>query len=265
MFERICPKCSRIVYHKSRNSCLCTIRAGRLCRQCAADIRGQKQKENYSPNNNGLKYRINEELFIDKFTPESAYILGLLWADGYLGLNHTIKVSLISEDMTTIANTFDKTGCWGKYEYQKRNWKPFWVYGVTNHRLYNFLTEYGYKDKEQPKILDIIPKHLLYMWYRGYVDGDGSWYINDKHYLTHLCISAEYDNNWKYMTDIFEELKCRYHISQHISKKGHRCSKIRVVYKHHINIFGDYLYQDNISIGFPRKYKKFLDIKSRCL
>lgn len=63
------------------------------------------------------KLRVDPAQFITAITPESSYLLGLLWADGYLNRTKTgfcIRLKLVEDDGLEIAPVFAKTGHWWK-------------------------------------------------------------------------------------------------------------------------------------------------------
>lgn len=267
---RICPQCKNIISYKSLGGYLASNKNNSKCRKCASKNTGFTQRfatlgQNIGKNNIRTKYFIDTNSYIRDFNINTTYILGFLWADGTLGFNHNISLEIISDDMNDIWQTFCYTGNWGKYTRLRKHWKSQTSAKVTDHILYKFLIDNGYAEKKEPKILSLIPKELHYMWYRGYIDGDGCWYLNMNTYLRQFIISSEYNNDWSYIEKLFDSLNVKYSISRTISKKGHQSSSIRSCGYNNICKIGNYLYQDNIGIGLKRKYSKFLDIQNSSL
>ena len=137
----------------------------------------------------------------------------------------------------------------------------------SNKILYNFLTEKGYEEKslEDPyKILDIIPENLKHYWWRGYIDGDGSFYCNKKNHVYRFQISGSYNQKWDSLIKLCENLKVEYHVKKYekISKLGkiHRYSTLDVRKIDSIQKMGNYIYQNYDYLGLDRKYHKFQSI-----
>jgi len=101
------------------------------------------------------------------------------------------------------------------------------------------------------------------MWYRGYSDGDGCFYINK--YARQYSISAPFEQDLSFVGDKFTELGIdRFELKKrtHKSKDGKisNSSNIRMSNKKNIKLFGEYIYQDRLDIKFDRKYDKYKEI-----
>ena len=99
----------------------------------------------------------------------------------------------------------------------------------------------------------------------GIIDGDGSYYLNEKYGLRHFEISSTYEQDWKYLKDVCENLNIKYKISliSKINKKSNKLNKsssFRIIGKEILKL-GVYLYDEEI-IGLVRKYNKFNQIKN---
>lgn len=113
------------------------------------------------PNN---ERKVNPEQFFNIQTPEVAYILGLIWADGYVDIER-ISLSVVTKDMKDYIPIFLKTGNWNASLSKQRvlNEQPQQKIRCYNKPLSLFLIENDYriKSKSSPdKILSKIPKHL---------------------------------------------------------------------------------------------------------
>ena len=105
------------------------------------------------------------------------------------------------------------------------------------------------------KLLKKIPKNKQYLFYRGYVDGDGCFYITDK--AKQFSIGSTYDQDWSHVETLFKSLKIKkYKIQKNISKLGHKDSRIRISNVDDLTKLVNYLYQDRLDIGLKRKYNK---------
>jgi hypothetical protein len=212
--------------------------------------------------------KINPSLFTKVNTPEAAYILGFLWADGFLGSHYTINTEIVSDDAIVIEKIFSSTGKWYIYKRKRDNYKPQTKFSCTNKPLYEYLIKLGFnnKNKSPNKILKTIPKKLQHYWFRGYFDGDGCWYFYPKGYLRQCTIASKYSQNWEFMVQLMGVLKIKkYNINKtkRINKKGieNAHSRIRFCNIDAIIKFGNYIYNGN-QFGLERKLKKFNDIIS---
>lgn len=216
-------------------------------------------------------YNISEVSPIVK--PETAYVLGFIWADGcvYKWPNRNsqmVKISIVTEDMNNIKNILNKVFKW-KYEIgrlKKGNWKELTNAIIYKRGICNFLIENGYKSKIDSacKILSHIPENLHVYWFRGLIDGDGCFYFNKNKKSAHLGIYSEYDQNWKFVESLYNRLGIRYSIYRRKRKKGAQ-SEIRITRVEDVVKFGDWLYADSNFMGLERKYRKCLQIKNEVL
>jgi hypothetical protein len=194
------------------------------------------------------------------------YVLGILWADGYIySKNRTknrVEIALLYDDLIDIEYIFNNVGIWKKYKIIRKNskHKPQLKFRVTDESLYNFLKEndYDIKSMKSPnKIIEKIPENNRKYFFKGIFDGDGCFYYKNN---TRQCsITSNYEQDWEYITNLFDNLNCRYSIYKQISKSGKR-SNIRITSKDIIK-FGNYLYDDKEILGLKRKFIKFIEIK----
>lgn len=213
-------------------------------------------------------YHVNPDIFRIVKTPEAAYILGLLWADGYI-YKDSIKIEATKDDLEMVEWIFDKTGTWSK-QYRNRMGKKAQMTIATNNRMIKeFLESCDYISKSSAsacKIIKQIPEHLHHYWWRGLFDGDGCFYIG-KEGATQASIASSYEQNWKYVETLFDKLNIKFYKAKREQRaknnKINKSSYVRITKREDIVKFGEYIYQ-NIEIdkiGFSRKYKKFLKIK----
>lgn len=151
-----------------------------------ADLLGRtKETVGYKANELGLtinkdalyiilaKPRFDTALFKTNITRESAYLLGLLWADGSIIFSNNssktpvIKHSCVDYDTNCFVKVFDKIGGWKRFA--SKNKKATFYSGnsmvvnwVSQRDLGNYLIENSYRNKAQSpnKIIAIIPDAL---------------------------------------------------------------------------------------------------------
>ena len=157
------------------------------------------------------KCNINPNLFLNITTKEIPYLLGLIWADGFLnpsknGKNSNLGFVMVKEDINIIKPVLETIGKWNYYERKQpvESWKPSINVITNNKRILNFLIENDYDIKSQAsadKILSKIPDELKHYFFRGLIDGDGCFY----HYvpqkgstLRQFILTSTYEQDWSY-------------------------------------------------------------------
>ena len=220
-------------------------------------------------------YSVNPNQFLSIETPEIAYILGLVWADGYVTNNdnhYTIKINSLFDDLNTILHIFLKTGKWFHGTRNRKNRRKQMYIGTSNKIICNFLLENDYRSKSfesADKILSKIPEHLQHYWFRGLIDGDGCFYISKNKHQRQFSLASSYEQNWFFMEKLLKKFEIRYSIRRVKQFQHNRINKssiIRTVNSKDIKKLGDYIYQGFLTdkIGFERKFKKYLEICSFC-
>lgn len=216
--------------------------------------------------------------FLNIQTPEVAYILGLLWADGYVLCREKsendkqrsiILIKLVVNDANYIKDTFLNTGNWRirtRESSQKGcNRKPQTTIETSNKILAKFLYENDYASKSSAsadKILSKIPDNLKHYWFRGLSDGDGCFYLNPDGIHTKYSICSSYEQDWTYLSSLFDLKKWRYKVIRRVQNEKSSSSIFQLTCRKDIINFGNYIYQNypTDTIGFARKYDKFLQI-----
>lgn len=213
------------------------------------------------------QYKVNCDQFSNVQTPEVAYILGLLWADGTIKTKcYVTRIGLTKDDFDCISYIFDKTGEWGSSLSNFHNRRPAIVRYTCNKLLWTYLYDNDYYIKSgasADKILSKIPDYLKHYWWLGYSDGDGCFSKSGANHI--FQIASVIDQDWAFVEDLFQKLGIsRYDIDQIIKKNGHRSSSIRINKAFDIEKFGNYIYSSylNDRIGLLRKYNKFLLIEN---
>lgn len=240
----------------------------RMANKNKASIKcAQNSRKNYYQNKPYEDYKVNPSQFININSPEIAYILGLLWADGYVrikGYSNSISIECIEKDLNLLKDIFLKTGKWCMNHRKRTNRQPQMVITTNNKILAKFLQDNGYVSKSELsacKILSKIPDELKYYWFRGLIDGDGCFYQSKNEYCNQLSIASSYHQDWTYLESLFKKMKISYGICRRIQGEN-KSSIIRISNKRDINKFGNYIYKDylNDKIGLERKYLKFKKI-----
>ncbi|SHJ48539.1 hypothetical protein [Tepidibacter formicigenes] len=129
------------------------------------------------------RYTLNEFYFKEIDSQEKSYILGLLYADGFVGNEkfNNIVISLIEQDKCLLERIASEIEFTGKLRYEKKggnykNSKPKIVLNFSSKRMALDLRNLGIypgKSAELQKI-PCINKKFIRHFIRGYFDGDGS-------------------------------------------------------------------------------------------
>jgi hypothetical protein len=197
-----------------------------------------------------------------------AYVLGFMWADGHVSNDgRHFNIGGVKEDIDEIENLFFKIGNWGKsiQDRSKRGWKTAKYLIGSNKEIYNFLIEHDYDKKSYvsaDKILSKIPNELKHYFFRGLIDGDGSFYFKD--YTIQFALNSSYEQDWSYFERLCEYLGIKYKIKRVINfnkktKKENKSSVLRILGKEIIKL-GEYIYKGD-DFGLSRKINKYKKIK----
>jgi len=216
-------------------------------------------------------YKVSSNFFTHCATAESAYILGLLWADGTIykkDYQNRIAIECLEDDMNEFKKYFKKSGKWSIYNRKGRiSGKNMTNLNTNNKFLTDFLIENDYNTKslKSPiKILNLIPVNLKHYFFRGWIDGDGCFYINKKNSCFQFYLSGSYEQDWSSIEYLLLKLNLKYKINRIINKNNTKYSSIRITNKKGIETLGFYIYKNFKvdKIGLKRKYNKFLEIIS---
>lgn len=244
-------------------------------RNKAAKLKIKVSKEKISeylkakrPPKQGHVFKVGHEQFINIRTPEAAYILGLLWADGYVTPNRNqISLATTVPDSEHFIKIFEKTGNWIVYKGKptKIGWKIPCIIYTSNFYLANFLKENGYISKSYlsaDKILNKIPEHLQHFWLLGLLDGDGHIGNYDGSYK--VSFASGITQNWNYLSNILNKLNIEYSIIRRESAHGNSSQLIIYGIKKVVK-FLDYLYSDEkmTPLALKRKFDIYIKIKKQ--
>lgn len=198
---------------------------------------------------------------------ENVYLLGFLWADGYIDKYYNTRIEITKPDFEYLHPLIEKYGFKNFSERQRfKNNKPFGniqkQFNLSNKNTNAYLRELGYSKKSiiSPRmVLNLIPKEKHYLWWRGYFDGDGSFYCNGA--LHSFTIWGSLNQDWSELYNLFDSLNIySYFKLEYKRKNGKHCSScVTIKVQSDIEKLGKYLYPNGIDIGFTRKYVKYLE------
>jgi intein/homing endonuclease len=128
----------------------------------------------------GTKYAIDELSFAEIKDEASAYFLGFLYADGSIGHyngDYSIRIELQDQDRKILEDFRDFVKSNRPISDSYKKGKKYCAMRISNKTIYTHLTNKGIMPRKTFTISfpseDIVPKHLLSHFIRGYFDGDG--------------------------------------------------------------------------------------------
>lgn len=211
-------------------------------------------------------YKVNPTPFKNITDKMYAYILGLIWADGYVIPPYIVGLSTTYPDAEFFVPLFLKTGKWKYYDEQKRdNWKKSCQIKTSNRELVSFLVENDYTSKHYAsadKILSHIPENLLRYWLRGFFDGDGHLYTDNKG-SHRVSFSGPHDQEWDHLQLLCEKIGVNGIIHKEVRNTG--SGSTFTIYGMYKSIkFCEYMYNGypDDNLGLQRKYKKLTQLKT---
>ena len=217
------------------------------------------------------KRNVNPTPFIvsEKMKDVNAYLLGFIWADGYVSFKHSkcqITCNFVHTDSYDIHPLFNQTGKWGVYIREaKGNCKKSICVSTNNRPFAEFLNSMDYITKSHEsatKILNFIPTELHRYWWLGCMDGDGGFYIGKTG--QQIGIHSSYTQDWSHFEQLANQLGIDYRIDRRVAKKGGKSSSIRIVKKESCAKFIHYLYPNDYEFGLKRKFQKTVQMLERC-
>lgn len=199
------------------------------------------------------KYTIYENYFDNIDTPNKAYILGILYADGTNdGAGH-VALSLQERDIDILQKiqkeiNSDEPLNYREFSKVNKNWNNQWRMFINNKHISKVLSEYGVvKNKtfvvKYPQWLDdSLHSHFI----RGMIDGDGS--VNQKY----ISLCGTYDICHT-VGEILKE-KCGVH---YIMYKSQNIYDLRICRKADIASVLSFIYKD-ADLFLNRKHDEYL-------
>ena len=209
------------------------------------------------------------------FTPDfndiNAYALGLLWADGFMVQqkgyrSKNLRIEVLEDDFIDFRESLSSLGKLSVTTRLRKNRTRKITRGVmTNKGLAEWLYERGFKEKSKIspcKILENIPIEYHIDFMRGWVDGDGCFYINNKNNMYQFYMAGSYDQDWtafiKFLErhDIFYTYKQK---TQFQNDRENKCSVIKILRRDDLIKIRDILYE-NANCFLKRKRDKAFSI-----
>ncbi|KPU43444.1 hypothetical protein OXPF_28850 [Oxobacter pfennigii] len=139
------------------------------------------------------RYRLNENYFNKIDTERKAYILGLIYADGYVGDEHFNNIVLQLKDRELIQKVADEIEYDGEIRISKKggfkNSQVGHVLNFSSKQMADDLRRIGLYPNKSLTVSNLpnIEESLIRHFIRGYFDGDGSIVLS-KHSSYHKVV-----------------------------------------------------------------------------
>jgi hypothetical protein len=230
------------------------------------NLRVSQERKSISQSQRATRFRpelcnVDASKFIHLNCKEACYILGLVWADGYLvnrGKNkYKISIEMKEEDLSLLLPVFEMFGKWNISKRVRPNRKPQLTLSISNKELYLFLELHGYCNKKisSTKILENMTEDLQRYWIRGFFDGDGCCYINKNLFLYQISFAGQYEQDWSFLQPLNNVIP--FTVTRRVQHEKSRSSFVRFQGKEKVSLFANFIYPDLIfDFGLQRKFNK---------
>lgn len=206
-------------------------------------------------------------------SPEAAYFLGMFWADGWISdgfrkfNRYRISMEIINSDAEDIFKTMLSIGKWSTFIRTRKNRKPQFSFISSGREIVLHLLSLGYGRKSggsAEAAIKSIPVELRKYWLRGFFDGDGCIYINNKQHTIQISFCGTHDQDWSWLTSWLTSNGISSSVTRRSQKRKtgeiDRHSVVRITNRADVLKFCAYIYSGDASIGLSRKRRKFSQI-----
>lgn len=206
------------------------------------------------------KYKLDESFF-DKWTNESAYVLGWIYTDGNLSKSRPrMKICCCDKDIiVTISKLIGSTH--PIYEHTPKNrTRPQFTLVVDSQKIYDRLIEIGLTpSKSKTTTVPNVPQKYFSHFLRGVIDGDGSVYLEPQKYrdrdysflrLTVVSGSIEF------LHVLQEKIGNSYGVKEKIMSKNKTAFQLKYSTNEALKVLS-HVYKDSSFGRLERKYEKY--------
>lgn len=208
--------------------------------------------------NDHRKYRANDTFFSNIDTEIKAYLLGFLYADGYITNDGRIGCRLTADDdeIIKLIQKYIAVESPIRYtNYQNIKRRPQVVICWKSKQMYKDLLKLGFhtdKTHINSNIFSFIPENLKLAFIRGYCDGDGSIRFTKHPEGWYRCSVIFCNGCPKILEDVKEFFENSYNIC---GKIQHVKNFYRLVYEKVLDAAKiSYLLYNNANFYLTRKY-----------
>ena len=234
----------------------------------------EKQVKGWINHNCDKKNRtFNDEYFQEIITPNQAYWLGFIYADGWItqnsvGRSYELGIELCRIDEQQLIDFNNELGgvhniTYGHYEKVICENDKISVTDTACIRIYSkqivedLIRHKVLKNKTLKPDYPIVNDNLFLDFLRGYIDGDGCIYVNqDKISASQVHITSSHSEVLNYIKDKLS----LYEIKSYVYKEKENKYRLYINYKNAIKLLDMIYYGSNVQ-KLDRKYQKYLLLK----
>ena len=223
------------------------------------------------------KYHLNHDFFETIDTEEKAYWLGFLYADGNVRKHGNQSVIQFKVNDKEVLEKFVKSiNCDMPIgEYTRKDGDIYYGVHLTSDKMFEDLCNQGCVPNKSLilKFPTKIPENLIHHFIRGYFDGDGCVYINNKKWIKTpktnptICYYEKLGIVFNGTNEFLTELNKYFNVGK-VSKENRRKNTntwyIMSTDQKLVKEFYNYIYKD-ATVWLSRKKEKFENyFKERC-
>ena len=216
-------------------------------------------------------YTLNEHYFDSIDTPNKAYLVGLLYADGCNHLeHHSITLSLQEEDRDVVEFMKKELNYGGpirvnKLHNKNERYKNQCVLCINSIYMSERLKQLGVVNAKSLVLTfpDWLDESLYPYFIAGYFDGDGCVHYDEKHKKCTTQTVGTFEFCSK-LSEIYNKVGCRHYITHPKQSGNSNTFIIRTGGNKSSLLFLDYIY-NNDCFHMNRKYQKYLYFKEKYL
>lgn len=209
---------------------------------------------------NKRKYKINDKFF-NKFSKESAYILGYILTDGNIS-KRIGQVKIASNDkkiLELIAKKLKNSYPINSFLRKDRT-KIQYVLYLSSKEIYNTLIKIGLTPNKSKTVkMPYIPKKFFFHFLRGVIDGDGSIYIQQDKYknktYTFLRVSI-ISASIKFLSKLQNDISKLSGLKTKNLRKNKTAFDIKYSTKESLELL-KLVYKDSKDLRLERKFNKY--------
>jgi len=183
-----------------------------------------------------------------------AYWLGFFWADGTINRHTSLVIEIVEKDGENLSKLFNSIYPFSITTRSRRGKKSQMTFRVNDKniaKLLESLGKYSHSSESHQKIFDYLKKPKLQISFlRGLIDGDGSFYWNEKEKYAQFTLASNYNQDWSFLCEYLKQFNP--HIIKDVDNIG-KSSVLRITGRDNIIEFIKFMDYENNKIGLKRK------------
>jgi len=198
------------------------------------------------------RYFVNDDFF-KIWSHDMAYVLGLWWADGWIG-GKIFSICLHEKDSYLLSNILCKMNS----SYPVRTYGNYSVFNIRSQEIIKDIKSLGGTERKSLTVrLPIIKEGFFSSFVRGLWDGDGYVHINKyKKRVSSSVVSGSLD----FINELSFELRKKINGLRGSISKSKNCNCYTLSFsKNDTIMLRDFLYRGDVGLKMERKYDKFVE------